>query len=331
MIASAYFEQIEKARTARDLFPEDTAARARYRRLARIVHPDVNASDPRAEAAFARLTELWNQYNGSGSPAVLTYATKRHTYEVDGLLASGHIANVYGATYDAGHAHVAIKIPRSPLHSDLIANEITMLKTINTEVPPQFRMYHSTTVDSFRLQSSGKVRRSIVLEKLDGFYTMREVMREYPRGLDGRDLAWMARRLWIALEYAHRAGVAHTAVFPENVMIHPLMHGVVLIDWVHARPFGEKIVTVDKRYLKDGLYGTSFTKPLDHRLDVRQAASTLELLLGLRQHRAFRAFFKGCRVASAPPAGQLFEEFDELLARLYGKRKYRPFTMPASR
>lgn len=329
MPISTAFERIEIARTARDLFPQGDGARAVYRQLAREVHPDihVNGEFDRAEKAFARLTELWNQRN---APTVLTYATRRHSYTQENLLAKGDIANVYKATYDAGHEVVVIKFPRNPANGELIANEISILKALNSDVPEQYRMYHSTTVDSFRHRDkdTGKDRRAIVLEYLDGFYTLREVMQEYPDGLDGRDLAWMVRRLWVALATAHDAGIAHGAVTPENVMIHPTMHGVVLIDWIHAKPFGDNLTTLSSPY-RD-FYGTHLDKPLDHRLDVQMASHTLELLLGARSHKPFRAFFKGCRVASAPPAGQLFQEFDELLARLYGKRKFRPFTMPAA-
>jgi hypothetical protein len=342
VIATSYFERIEAARTPGDLFPEADAARSTYRRLARLVHPDVNPDHKtRAEAAFARLSELWSAFNNGGDPkpkpTTPVYETKRYTFVVNKLLDRGDIANVYGVTYkgslhDSALYTAALKMPRSPKNSDLIANEITALKKLKEGVPEDFRMYHPTTVDSFRHRdASHKDRRVIVTEYLDGFVSLRDVMRAYPTGIDGRDMAWMARRLWVAMDTAHRAGLSHNAVFPENVMIHPTMHGVVLIDWCYSADTGEKLSAVVQRYKKDGWYGTRYDKPLDHRLDVRQASLTLEALLGprhLHEARPFRAFFNGCRVASAPPAGQLFEEFDELLERLYGRRRYRPFKMP---
>lgn len=330
MTAVTYFELIEKARTARDLFPESDAARGRYRRLAKLVHPDVNDNDPRAESAFARLQKLWNEFSNGGLSAssAVAYQTKRHTYEVGNLLARGDISNVYAATYDAGHERVVIKMPRSPVNSDLIVNEITTLKTLSSEVPENLKMFHPTMVDSFRHRdvASGKDRRAVVLQELEGFYTLAQVIAAYPQGIEGRDLAWIARRLFVALAAAHDVDIAHGAVTPENVMIHPTMHGVVLIDWVHAKPFGETLTSISSPYRLD--YGTKIAKPLDHRLDVQMSSHTLESLLGRRPAKPFRAFFKGCRVSSAPPAGQLFQEFDELLTRLYGKRKYHPFTMP---
>lgn len=335
MIAAPYFEQIEVAKTPGDLFPDEDAARSQYRRLARIVHPDVNPDDTaRAEHAFARLSELWTQYNGGTATSVdasLVYSTKRHTFFVGDLLDRGSISNVYKVQYKNPDPLVAVlKMPRSPKNNDLVANEITTIKTLHEKVPEEYRMYFPKTVDSFRHRdkATNKDRRAIVLEYLDGFASVRDVINAYPQGIDPRDMAWMARRLWVAVDLAHNAGLIHGAVFPEHVMIHPTMHGVVLIDWSYAQEKGEKLKAGVQKYIDDGWYGSNYDKPLDHRLDIRQAAYTLEALLGLKEARPFRAFFNGCRVASAPTAGQLFEEFDELLERLYGKRRYRPFSMP---
>lgn len=343
MIAVSYFEQVEAARTPGDLFTDADAARSTYRRLARILHPDVNAGDPRAEQAFARLSELWNQYNhgpsGVRHPADrdgrLIYETKRNTYAVHDLIAKGDISNVYLTSYvpDTFSSAVksgALKMPRSPANSDLVVNEIEALKQLKEGVSEPYQMYHPTTVDSFLHQdkTNGKRRRAIITEHLDGFISLRDVLDAYPTGISGRHVAWIARRLWVAMDTAHVAGRVHGAVFPEHVMIHPTMHGVVLVDWSYSQEKGEKLTSAVPSYLKQGWYGKNYEKPLDHRLDVHQAAYTLESLLGVQEARPFRAFFNGCRVASAPTAGELFVEFDELLTRIYGQRKYIPFEMP---
>lgn len=329
MIAEPYFARIENASRSSDLFPEVESAQATYRRLARTVHPDFNPdAQERAHAAFARLSELWKQFNGAEDNDIV-FTTRRHSHTVHRLLARGDIANIYDARTEESQA-VLVKIVRNPANSELIANEITVLKKLKDDVAPEFAAFHSRTVDSFRHKDkkTGKDRRAIVLEKTEGLYSLREVLDAFPQGLDPRDLAWMARRLWVALGAAHVAGVAHGAVFPEHVLIHPEQHGLVLIDWCYAKEFDQKLTHGVPKYKDLGWYGSRFDQPLDHRVDVRQASHTLELMLGQRKSPAFRAFFKGCRVASAPPAGQLFKEFDELLEQLYGRRRFRPFAMP---
>ncbi len=340
MIAASYFEQVESARTPQDLFNDPDKARSTYRRLARLFHPDHNPGDDRAEAAFAQLSAFWAEYNGHApsttaqpnSNTGVVFETKRHVFVGDDLLAKGDISNVYRVEYtaDGSTKTAVVKMPRSPKNNDLVAHEIDVLKILNSEVEEQYRPFHSTTVDSFshRDKTTGKTRKCVVLEDLDGFVSLADVLSAYPNGIHTRHVAWIARRLFVAMDTAHRAGIVHSAVFPEHVMIHPADHGVVLVDWSYAAKVGEKIKSAVPKYVDKGWYGKSYQQPVDHRIDVRQAAHTLEALLGSQEARPYRAFFNGCRVASTPPAGELFQEFDEMLTRLYGKRTFIPFEMP---
>lgn len=338
MRAEPYVEQIESARTASDLFKDADKARAQYRRLARYVHPDHNAGDQRFVDAFAKLSEFWAQYNGkapargAAKPKGLVYETKRGVYVVNDLIDRGDVSNVYRVEYqlDGNIKHGALKMPRNPANNDLVINEISALKLLNEEVPEKYRMFHPKTVDSFahRDKATGKTRRSVILGELEGFVNLRDVMHAYPNGIHPRHVAWIARRLWVAIDTANIAGLVHGAIFPEHVMIHPKMHGVVLVGWGYSQARGEKLKAVVPTYQNKGWYGKSYDKPLDHRLDVRQASHTLEALLGEYDARPFRAFFKGCQVASAPTAGKLYEEFEDLLTQVYGKRTYIPFQMP---
>lgn len=337
--AAAYFERIEAASVPEDLFTSADTARATYRRFARIVHPDVATPKDRAALAFDKLTLLWDEFNGKSrtapKPSGLVYETKRHVFAVTGKIARGDISNVYRADYGDGVA--VLKLPRSPKNSDLVLNEISALKTLAEKVPEEYRAFHPTLVDSFKHRDSktGKDRQAVVLEHLDGFVSLVDIAEAFPNGVGGRHIGWIGRRLWIALDTAHEAGLVHTAVFPEHVMVHPIDHNLVLIDWSYAVEHGEKPQTAVKKRFDQGWYGAKQAVPADHRLDVYQAAMTLRTLIGslnsmsIREDRAFRAFFRGCQVASTPSAGQLFQEFDELLRSLYGPRRYVPLEMPA--
>lgn len=344
MIATPYFEQVESAKTPADLFSDADKARSTYRRLARILHPDKNGNEQRSVDAFAKLSMFWDEYNGkitrTGAPTPgarhpnvatdLVFESKRHTFFVGPLAKRGHYANIYPAEYMDGtiHRYGVLKMPRSPKNNDLIENEVKMLKTLKDEVPARYQMFYPTTIDTFvhKDKASGKQRRAIVTNALPGFVSLREVIDAYPQGIHPRHVAWIARRLFPALDIAHEAGVVHGAVFPENVMIHGIDHGVVLIEWGYAQPMKNKLQAAVPQY--QDWYGKSIEHGLDHRLDVRLAAKTLTALLGEQNAKRFRAFFNGCQVASAPTAGQLFSEFDELLTEVYGERKYVQFEMP---
>lgn len=338
-----YFEKVESAKTPSDLFTDAEKARSIYRRLARITHPDANSGDQRAVDAFAKLSRMWDEYNGkSTSPRVargpantpqgIIFESKRYTFFVGDLAKRTDFANIYPAAYieNGAERYAAIKLPRSPKNNDLIENEVKALKTLKEEVPERYQMFHPTTVDTFihRDKANNKQRRALVTNALPGFVSLREVIDAYPQGISPRHVAWITRRLWPAIDTAHRAGIAHGAVFPENVMIHPVDHGVVLINWAYSQPMGEQLKAVVPSYEKAEWYGLSTKKKLDHRLDVKLAARTMTAVLGDQDAKAFRAFFKGCLVASTPTAGQLFNEFEELLTEAYGERKYVPFNMP---
>ena len=343
VIAVHYFERVESAKTPADLFVDRESARSTYRRLARIVHPDANGGESRAVDAFAKLSMFWDQYNGKiTSPRVaagpanayqgLIFESKRHTYFVGDLAKRTDFANIYPAEYieDTHQRYAALKIPRSPKNNDLIENEVRALKTLKESVPERYQMFYPSTLDTFmhRDKTNGKQRRVIVTTALPGFVSLREVLDAYPQGINGRHIAWITRRLFPALDQAHDAGITHGAVFPENVMIHPTDHSVVLINWAYSQPKDAQLKAAVPKYRDEGWYGLSLNKKLDHRLDIKLAARTMEAMLGEQSAKPFRAFFNGCKVASTPTAGELFLEFEELLTRVYGERKYVPFEMP---
>src|SRR6516164_8396933 len=65
-------------------------------------------------------------------------------------------------------------------------------------------------------------------------------------------MAWMWRRLLVALGFAHRCGLVHGAVLPEHVLIQPHDHGLVLIDWAYAvaasPATGERVTAISAAY-----------------------------------------------------------------------------------
>lgn len=337
---------IEEARTPADLFgpPGGDSAARRYRLLARLTHPDA-VHDGRAGAAaraFVRLTALWSDFQQKGSPLTLT--TTRRTYALGSLFATGEIAGLYRLRYGHPETSALLKLPRDPAHSDLLAREATALAQLVKDGDARFQPYAPRLIETFRHReaATGTTRQANVIELLDGFCSLADVRAAYPDGLDPRDVAWMWRRLLVALGYAHGAGVIHGAVLPEHVLIHPVDHGLVLVDWccsvpgcyATTDPTG-RVPVVVRRYAGGDHYPPEV---LDGRraspaTDVYMATRCMTDLLGEPVPRGLRMFAKGCTLTapSRRPADawQLLRELDELLERLYGRRRFRPFAMPA--
>ncbi|MFG1810703.1 molecular chaperone DnaJ [Streptomyces sp. NPDC049040] len=319
-----------------DGFPADPHEAARhYRRLALVLHPDTApaARAGRAAVAFARLTAAWEARAGQE-----TVTGPRHTYLLGPVLAEGGLATVRSARYDEGgeRRKAVLKIPRRPRDNDLIEHEAAVLTRLRTVGEARHRAYAPTLIESFRRRHDDGTEHVVnALAPLDGFHTLADVAAAHPGGLDPRDAAWMWRRLLTALGWAHRAGLVHGAVFPEHVLIHPEMHGLVLVDWCHATATGTDVPVLLHRHAGDYPAEMTAHLPATPATDIHLASRCVARLIGDLTPPPLRAFLRGCTLPEQhrrPQDGwRLLAELDEVLERLYGPRTFRPFTMPATR
>jgi hypothetical protein len=314
MTAEEAMTLIETAAGPCALFGRD--AGRDYRRLARLTHPDAHPGSPRAAAAFARLAALWRQHCDGTTPGLLAF--------------TGDIANLYE------HQRGLVKIARDPADNDLMDREAAALCRLHASGDARFRPYIPALMECQRHRDpdTGAERRANVLRRLDGFVTLAEVHAAYPAGLDARDAVWMWRRLLVATGFAHRAGVIHAAVLPEHVLIHPAQHGLVLIDWCYAITGpGGLAAAIPARHADWYPAEARSRRPPGPDLDIWLATRCMTQLIGDRMPAPLASFARGCTLRSPDrrpaDAWRLLAELDAALERLYGPRKFRPFTMPA--
>ncbi|WNV86322.1 adenylate cyclase [Umezawaea sp. Da 62-37] len=323
-------DQVERATSPTDLFGPPTTdadlrkeAQRRYRGLAAVLHPDVvGPADVRAHAASAELTRLHHEWRQATS---VELRTATGTYRVGAPHAVGSVANVYRTDGPR-----VVKVVRNAALNPLLHAEWQALRELRkfTNREPWLRPYYPRITDC-----SGDVARGdrafTVLEPLvDGFVTLAEVKRAFPNGLDGRDYAWMHRRLLRAVAGAHRIGLVHGAISADNVLIHPEQHGVVLVGWSFAVETGQRLLATSKAIdyppeVRDG-------SPVTTATDVHMAHALMLELLGRDETRQ-RAFATGCmqdNPTRRPDAVDLMGEYDELLDELHGARVFRPFALP---
>ncbi|MFC0447528.1 hypothetical protein CJ179_34510 [Rhodococcus sp. ACS1] len=321
------------------------AARRRFRRLSVLIHPD--RVDPayaaRAAAAFTHVTDLYRRWQAAASSTNSAMAIVLDgscgSYRLKVRHARGSIADLHHAT-DVGGAGVVIKVPRSVASNTLIDAERAALTEIAASAGggnEWLRVYFPQLIDHFTHADpvTGARRQVNVLDSLTtGFVTLGEVRAAHPDGLDPRDWVWMHRRLLRALAAAHRAGWVHTAVTADNVLIHPERHGVVLAGWSFAtRPGTAPLATIPSlrdHYPPESSTGSTATPAWDvfmaHRL-------MLTMLSDIAPAR-LRGFARGCmqpQPSLRPDAVDLLDEFDDLLDTLYGRRRFRPLTMPTTK
>src|SRR5690349_1647614 len=239
---------LSKARSPEEVFGTLTGTRSEmleagrkiFRQMAKVVHPDSyqgTADFARAGASFKLLARFWEQaqakiergtYGTTDTAATfepfILRAGARH-YTVERLLTHGDLCNLYAGTFT--HAdkkvQVVIKIPVKPGDNDLVANEARILAHLSASKEYEKRRHFvSQLVNhfSYHEKETGAERNVNVLSYIDGLYSLKEVKEVYRGGIDPKDMAWIWRRLLIALGFAHTNHVIHGAVLPTHVLIH---------------------------------------------------------------------------------------------------------------
>jgi hypothetical protein len=199
----------------------------RYRKLKRQVHPDRFANDhkDRAEEAFNRLTELWDELNGTSrrpASSAYTFSTKAHTYVFGDVLFKDAMSTVYSAEYRDEDlvTKVMVRFAQTPADNMALENHAKTIKKLNAEVPADLGHFHPYLVDFARHRDAATaVERVVVVTNEVPFsddtpLTYVDLLSVYSTRLkalmpiEARDMAWIFRRLLVALGTAHDVGVS---------------------------------------------------------------------------------------------------------------------------
>jgi serine/threonine protein kinase len=327
-------ERVEKASSATGLFgpragdaARRKAAQRLYWGLAAVLHPDrVGDEDVRAGAATEELTRLYHEWEHG--TAIELRTPSGGAYRIGELHGVGSVANVYLA--EGGGTPYAVKMVRNPAMNALLHAEWDAMRGL--EEVPALAAYYPRLVDLSGPPGRGERAFSVFEPLTDGFVTMAEVRDAFPEGLDGRDYAWMHRRLLRAIEGAHRVGLVHGGITASNVLVHPAGHGIVLAGWSFSVEQGQRLLATSKApefqaaYPPEVLAGSVATPATD----VHMAHGLMLEMLAHNEKRQ-RVFARGCRQDAPgrrPDAADLLDEYDDLLDELYGRRVFRPFALP---
>lgn len=315
-----------------------------FRTLMRKVHPDVVAPKQRSEAdaVVARLNQLHADAlaalaDGSfgrlrplltlGSATFQHECMKRRPRFFD--MTAGYDAV---STSNSAQVRSIVKIACAPRDNELLAAEADALRRLSNASDDQI-MFYPDLIDTFAVADGRKRLRANAIAQLDGFVNLEEVRERYPAGIHPLDMGWVWRRVLWALGGAHELGVLHGALVPSHIMIHPTLHGVVLVDWCYSvLKAGDVYSSLNaivgaKRdwYPKTVLKRDAPTEALDLGLAAHSMVSvTDETLFPDMMRRYFAKLTSGDSTTSAY---ELLAQFDALLERLgapYYPRTYRP-------
>ena len=177
----------------------------------------------------------------------------------------------------------------------------------------------------------------------EGYVSLADILKAYPEGIDYRDLAWMFKRALVGVGFAHYRGVIHGCIIPSHIAVHPTGHGAKLFDWCYSVMLKDRrsipaYVAAWKAYYPPEVFKKWL--PTSATDIYMVAACAVALLGGDVEHKTIplsvpvevRDLLQRCmreKPSKRPQsAWDLHEEFDEILLKLIGKPRYRPFSMP---
>jgi hypothetical protein len=210
---------------------------------------------------------------------------------------------------------VVIKVWRDPVAPRPFAQEWQRLESLGKSqgrrAPWMTTLLPQLVVMGTMKSRAGIERPALVTRWRSGYrYTLRDVRRAYPAGIDARTAVWVWRRLLELLGWIHENGVVHSRVRPEHVLLHPRDHGVVLVGWSHAASRESAARSVE---------------------DIRASVESLRHVLGGSLPRPLEAVALAAERGARSDALSLSAEVREAAREVFGPARYHPFTMPDGR
>lgn len=333
-----------------------TGLKQRYRELAVQVHPDNHPAQQALAAEAFQLLQQWYQvaqrallqHNGAGQPTapLIEITTKCGHYQSNGTPLAGELCDLYPAqrcapsTMPEMGTGVLLKIVHSAPNNDLLRAEGKALRQIDRALTGKaLRAHFPTLIDQVQMHGqTGALRMVNILRHEKDYFSLAQVLRQYPAGIAAADAAWIYKRLLAALAVTHELGLVHGAVTLDHLLIRPSDHNGLLVDWCYSVPIGESIKAVSPAHRRDLPLEVPAKAPATAATDLYMAAGVMTRLLGGDPQKgefpptvpkAIQALLQSCLIVAPHRrpnnAWEVLDNFDTILRRLYGTPKFRPF------
>jgi serine/threonine protein kinase len=342
------FEEAEKLinkKHPEDVFGSLPEVDKNYKKLAIILHPDKNLNSKESNFAFAELGKLYHYAktkisNGSyGIKILATIKSKKYTYDIQDLLTSADLSEVYYGVRKEDSEQVIIKVLRNPANKDLFLNEFKTLNYIRNESPiKEFKIINHipNIIEHFEINSAGIKKQVTVFKRLVGYYSLSQVKNKYSNGVDAKTAVWIFNRSMAALMATHQSGYIHGAFTPDHFMIGAeqangqLDHNGILVDFSYSVKRNTKIKAIVPRWKE--MYPTEVLEKLNVNFstDIYMSAKTILYIAERNLPKPIDNFFRWCTmgVKHRPQnAFEVHEDFKGILKTIYGEPRFHPFSM----
>lgn len=349
-----------------------------FRKLAKALHPDHNGNDAVAtEIATKWFNELERMKSFAEEAIKGGYYGKyehrfpwkvpvlvKGKYIIETLLTVGDIADLHISSIESSgkNATTLLKIARNQCDNDLLLAEKNNLERLRDKMKSKGAKDWPQTIpeitDSFLLDDGKSKRRVNVMVPFDGFFTVEEIKKRIPKGIDGRTVVWMWKRLLVLMEWINKSGLTHGALLPHHVMFFPdngsaakdiRKHSIRVVDWCYSVDYKTRTRLSAWVPKYQDFYPPEIIdkEPLGGYTDLYMGAMTMLYLIGqdIAEVKATgkvkvpkdvpKSLISSIASCIAKPhakrpqhIGKYFEEFDALAKKEYGLPKYHRFEIP---
>lgn len=197
---------------------------AAYKALIKIYHPDVSTGDTRVAASLNEAKEtllnqkLREEYDKSRNNLEGKVIGQ---YKILELIAEGGFGSAYKGE------HILLKEPVCIKHSHNISPQDEEILIEEAKAIWDLRHYSIPAIRDLLKLDDGSL--ALVMSYVPG-PTLEQIVDKVGK-LDPEHVAWIAERAINALKYLHFNGVVHGDVKPQNIIVQPESHTVVLVDY----------------------------------------------------------------------------------------------------
>lgn len=332
--------KIQSATCPQDIFPDYlslgiagalAALKKFYVEQIVLFHPDkVEEKDKKeAENISGKLNALYEEAQEllrlgkweRPKPKVSIMVGKNSIY-LEGTIYRGDFCNCF-----VTEGKELIKIPRVAKDNLKTKKEAEVLNAVWKAAPQNAKQFFPELRRTIRLERKDGERICNIFPHFSAHhsgrgYTLEEVIKAYPKGVDLRNAAWMFNRLILALETLHFSDYIHGNLTPSNFIIFPETHYGMLISFTSAGKEGDKASIKSEYSSSDDILSTS--------ADIYSAVKIMRKLLGSTPvTKRMEGIFKSCELAWGNNSAQaVFDDFKDALFRHFGPPTRAEFTMP---
>ncbi len=249
------------------------------RKLAAIVHPDVNPQNATdAAEAFRRLTtwtdravekmKAGNWGDGKPYPEFSFAVAKVGQFNVFGL----HRREALFDSFDVerGGTPLLLHIPRKPRYEPLAVNAARALRAMGGQGVPSL-------VLNLRLNS----RLSYVTSRLpSNIIPLSSLMEDNPDGVPVGRMLRLAMALMPVIQLAHKSLLVHGSINPLTWMVHEVGNHSYLTDWHYSTLFGNAVEYVNETYDCYCPWEVIEREPANRGTDLATVMKVVQLAIG---------------------------------------------------